>query len=325
MYSLWMRAALLTLACCCISGSARSWGFFGHERINRIAVFSLPPEMLVFFKPHLAYIVRHSTTPDKRRYMVAGEGPRHYIDIDHYGAPPFPALPRSWREAVARYGEDTLSRHGILPWHLERMQYRLTEAFRKGNGLQVLRTAAELGHYIADAYVPLHTNSNHNGQLSGQHGIHGLWESRIPELFADSRFDFWTGRAAYIPDCNSFFWTAVLESASASWQVLEKERMLAKNYPASGKYSWELRNGKLVRQYSTGYTTAYQDLLGDMVESRMRGAIAAVAASWYTAWADAGQPPLAHLAALTFPELEAKEDQRLDSIATAGSIIGRGH
>ncbi len=26
------------------------WGFFGHKRINRMAVFTLPPEMMVFYK-----------------------------------------------------------------------------------------------------------------------------------------------------------------------------------------------------------------------------------------------------------------------------------
>lgn len=310
---------------CMWPGGALGWGFFGHERINRLAVFSLPPQMLVFFKPHIAYIVQHATTPDKRRYLVADEGPRHYIDIDRYGDPPFPALPRGWREAVARYGADTLAKHGILPWHLERMQYRLTEAFRQGNGLQALRTAAELGHYIGDAYVPLHASSNHNGQKTDQHGIHGLWESRIPELFADARFDYWTGKAAFVADCRAFFWKAVLESAEASWQVLAIERQLARDYPADRRYAWELRNGKLTRQYSTGYASAYQERLGDMVERRMRGAIAAVAACWYTAWADAGQPPLAHLAALTFPELEVAEDRRLDSIAAAGRIFGREH
>ena len=33
------------------------------------------------------------------------------------------------------------------------------------NQTKILRYAAELGHYIADAHVPLHASSNHNGQL----------------------------------------------------------------------------------------------------------------------------------------------------------------
>jgi hypothetical protein len=30
----------------------------------------------------------HAVDPDMRRYAVAEEGSRHYIDIDHYGAYP---------------------------------------------------------------------------------------------------------------------------------------------------------------------------------------------------------------------------------------------
>ena len=32
------------------------WGFFGHKRINRYAVFTLPPEMLGFYKHHIEQI-----------------------------------------------------------------------------------------------------------------------------------------------------------------------------------------------------------------------------------------------------------------------------
>jgi len=62
---------------------AHAWGFFGHKRINRMAVFTLPPELVGFYKYHIEYITEHAVDPDKRRYAVEGEAPRHYIDIDH--------------------------------------------------------------------------------------------------------------------------------------------------------------------------------------------------------------------------------------------------
>ena len=34
---------------------AKSWGFYGHKKINRMAVFTLPPEMLGFYKKHIEY------------------------------------------------------------------------------------------------------------------------------------------------------------------------------------------------------------------------------------------------------------------------------
>jgi hypothetical protein len=53
---------------------------------------------------------------------------------------------------------------------------------RKKRKSEILFIAADLGHYIADAHMPLHTSDNHDGQLTDK-GIHSLWESRLPELF----------------------------------------------------------------------------------------------------------------------------------------------
>ena len=66
-----------------------AWGFWGHKRINRMAVFSLPPEMVTFYKKNIEFITEHAVDPDKRRYAIKEEAPRHYIDLDHYGANPF--------------------------------------------------------------------------------------------------------------------------------------------------------------------------------------------------------------------------------------------
>jgi hypothetical protein len=108
--------------------------------------------------------------PDKRRYAVAEEAPRHYIDIDNYGQYPYKELPRKWEDAVAKFSEDTLQANGIVPWWIQTMQQRLTNAFKEKNKAKILKLAAELGHYIADSHVPLHASSNHDGQFTSQKG-----------------------------------------------------------------------------------------------------------------------------------------------------------
>jgi hypothetical protein len=65
------------------------------------------------------------------------------------------------------------------------MQQRLTNAFKEKSVAKILKLSAELGHYIADSHVPLHASSNHDGQSTNQKGIHGFWESRVPELLAE--------------------------------------------------------------------------------------------------------------------------------------------
>ena len=193
-----MRKTLLLLASVSLLFVAfrPTWGFFAHERINRLAVFTLPPEMIGFYKNNIDYITKAAVNPDKRRYAEEEEGARHYLDADHYGDSVFAALPRSWVEAVDKYSEDTLQAYGILPWHIYTMYHRLRDAFAVRDPSLILKVSAELGHYIGDAHVPLHTTENYNGQLTGQEGIHGLWESRLPELFS-SEYDFMVGRAEY--------------------------------------------------------------------------------------------------------------------------------
>jgi hypothetical protein len=74
------------------SFSANCWGFYGHQRINYLSVFLLPPEMLVLYKPNISFLEEHAVDPDKRRYAVVEEAPRHYIDMDTYGIFPFTVL-----------------------------------------------------------------------------------------------------------------------------------------------------------------------------------------------------------------------------------------
>lgn len=302
-----------------------AWGFFGHRLINRIAVFLLPPDMLVLYKPHINFLEEHSTDPDKRRYAIPVEGPRHYIDIDQYGPSPFDSLPRTWKAAVARYGEDSLTKHGIVPWWIQTMLYRLTTAFKAKNQAAILRLSAEIGHYIADAHVPLHTTRNHNGQYTGQQGIHGLWESRIPELLADNEWDFFIGNAIYIKNTVDFTWNRVKESSVAADSVLRIERLLTADFPPDQKYAFEERNGVILRQYSSAFCQQYDKHLRGMVERRMRQAIAAVASFWYTAWVDAGQPDLSKLSNTIFSPEDEKEFEVLNEAWRKNQVSGRDH
>jgi len=319
------KKPILILALLLLHLHGNCWGFFAHQKINYYAVFLLPPQMLTFYKLHIQFLSEHAVDPDKRRYAVAEEGPRHYIDIDHYGKFPFDSLPRQWDSAVLKYGEDTITQHGIVPWWIQIMQYRLTTAFKEKNAAKILKLSAELGHYVADAHVPLHTSSNHNGQLTNQHGIHGFWESRVPELLADSDWDFFIGKAEYIYTPGDFIWKRVLQSAAAADSVLSLEKVLSEQFSPDQKFAFEDRNGKVMRQYSTTFSKAYDAALNGMIERRMRESIYAVASLWYTAWVNAGQPNLTHLMTGNFTEADLKEFQTLNDAWRNNTIKSRAH
>ncbi len=301
------------------------WGFYAHKKINYYAVFLLPPEMMMLYKPQIDFLSEHAVDPDKRRYAVPEEGARHYIDIDHYGKYPFDSLPRKWNEAVARYSEDTLKTYGIVPWWLQTMLGRLTEAFRNRNQSDILKYSAEIGHYIADAHVPLHASSNHNGQFTDQRGIHGFWESRVPELLAEKEWDFFIGKAEYISHPAAFIWKRVLESAAASDTVLAFEKKLGSRFDPDRKFAFEDRNGLITRQYSEAYTKAYDALLKGMVERRMRQSVFAVASFWYTAWVNAGQPDLGKLNHREFSPGDRQAFEALNNAWRNGAPKGRTH
>lgn len=271
--------------------SSQSWGFYGHKRINRMAVFTLPPEMVTFYKTHIEFITNHAVDPDKRRYGVEGEAERHYIDIDHYGEHAFDSVPKFWKQAVAKFTEDTLRAYGIVPWQIEKHYYKLMNAFKDENLDGILHYSADLGHYIADAHVPLHTTENYNGQLTGQKGIHGFWESRIPELKAED-YDYFVGRAKYIDSPIKQAWKIVYASHMAVDSVLTFEAMLNKSFPQDQKYAYENRGSLMTKVYSAEYTNRYDLMIKGQVERRMRESIMMVGSLWYTAWIDAGKPNL---------------------------------
>ena len=286
-YSLMKLTLKVILTTTVLTGSG--WGFFAHEKINRLAVFTLPPEMIGFYKRNIRYITEASTNPDRRRYAVVDEAPRHYIDMDDYGDSAGLQLPKYWSQAVEKYGEDTLKAHGIVPWHIVRMFNQLKESFLLNDPEKILRCSAELGHYVGDANVPLHTTSNYNGQRTGQIGIHAFWESRLPELF-HRQYDFFVGPASYISDPQKAAWEAVHKSASCVDSVLNEERILSAS--ATAKFNYETKGKQTIKVYSFDFSRNYHERLSGMVERQFRASVKMTGDLWYTAWVDAGQPDL---------------------------------
>ncbi len=406
--SFWMTALVVTLLPR-QPEPVPAWGFYGHRLINRQAVFSLPPPLFSYFKPAIDYLSDHAVDADKRRYASPHEAPRHYLDLDRYGSPPFPDLPRQWHDAMLQMTEwrfvgpgpdtiplfrkpvtpsdslvewhpllqpahpapptrrelsdwfrktalprrfetpwtvpqdslpawlapptgwtsdllltDRLSEHGILPYHLSHSLSQLTDAFRNHDHSRILRLAADMGHYIADAHVPLHTTENYNGQLTGQTGIHAFWESRLPELFAEDAYDFWIRPAIFLQDADGFFWQIILDSHALVDSVLRTERLLRQEFPADRQLCFETRGRTVVKVPCEDFSEAYHRRLGNMVEIRMRQAIRAVASAWYTAWVLAGQPDL--LSGQS-PDLAGADSTWIQwqQAYQQGSIQGRAH
>jgi len=288
-----LRLLILTL----LSLTFISWGFYGHRKINRYAVYLLPPEMIGFYKKHIDYITQHAIDPDKRRYIVESEAVKHYIDLDHYPYQRelvFDSIPMRWQEAKDKFSQDTLMTYGVLPWNINWVHQRLTKAFQEKRPKKILSLSADLGHYIADAHVPLHTTENYNGQLSDQVGIHALWESRIPELEGEG-YDLLLAKAYYINNPLEECWQIIQESHYLVDSVLHLEKVSTLEVGEARKYSMVKRGSVLSKNYSDFFVSEYSLKMSGMVEERMQLAIRRVAAFWFTAWINAGQPDISDL------------------------------
>jgi hypothetical protein len=299
-----------------------SWGFFAHQRINRLAVFTLPKDLISFYKSNINYVTEHAVDPDKRRYADSLEAPRHYLDADHYGNEPFKVIPRKWNDAVSKLTEDTLNAYGIVPWQIQRTYNKLVNAFKNRDSILILKYSADLGHYIGDAHVPLHTSENYNGQMTGQTGIHGFWESRLPELFAND-YDYFVGKAKYINNPLDEAWNIVENTFTMLDSTLTIERNLNKSFPIDRKYTFNERNNRVIREYSLEYSKAYHDALNGMVERQMRQSILKVGSFWYSAWVDAGQPNMRNLVRTSQTLEEKKKIEEEEKLYQNGKAIGR--
>jgi hypothetical protein len=278
---------LLILPISMVVNSATIWGFFGHRKINLLAIYTLPTPLHSFYRRHQKELQELAVLPDSRRYILDEEAARHYIDLDKYDLNQVSFS--SWEQMLRRLPQDSLKKHGIVPWHIPIVYQRLVNAFSKKDTLLIIKLSAELGHYIADAHVPLHTTSNYDGQKTGQGGLHSFWESRIPEIL-DERLDLFSGPASYHENVQLSSWSWVLASHKELNKLFHMATQVSSEIRESEKYSFEQKGQALIKTPSLKYSLAYHKALNYQIESRFSSAVQHVGDLWYSAWLQAGQP-----------------------------------
>jgi hypothetical protein len=297
-----MTLLVIVLSCC-------SWGFFVHRTVNQLALYQLPDPLRLFFYKNRDSLVKEAPGPDMRRNSDPTENPRHFIDLEAYGDSAAWKMPLHEEEAIRIYSFDTLKKYGYVPYQVQREAALLTAAFRKGDRDSILFYAADLGHYIGDANVPLHTTVNYDGQLSNQKGLHNLWESTVPELELD-HYNLYDGhQARYLPDPAAAIWEAVRHSHELLKDVFGQEKEASKQFTDSTKYHLIMYYGRQTRAYTPAFAEAYQARLGNTINEQLLRSADLIADFWFTAWTDAGKPDLEGL--LTTPP-GAKDRKELE-------------
>jgi hypothetical protein len=267
------------------------WGGEIHRRINAEAVGLLGGPLGDYFKANLNWFRALATDADERKSYSPEERPSHYIDFEYYGDGPYEQLPADRRVAEERFGRENLPKWGTLAWHAIGMTKALRDAMMNGEWERVLVVAADLGHFIGDGAQPLHTTSNHDGQLTGNEGIHYLFESIMAPRNLD-QYRPGAKKPATIRDmpADIFVWLAesftyvddIMAADTRARQGLTKKQQ--------GLLEEAYANRELEGFPPQAYLDRLYSAVGPLAWTRMDLAAARLAGLWQWAWLEAGKP-----------------------------------
>jgi hypothetical protein len=304
----WIKKGFPVICLSALLVMGGSWGFLVHRTVNQLAIYELPGEILPFFYQHKEYLVANAPRPDLRRNEDSTEATKHFIDLEMYETVSTPSMPVYWNDAVKKYTKDSLLKYGYVPYQVVFTLEKLTNALKKQQKDSILFYAADLGHYIGDANVPLHTTVNYDGQLTDQKGLHSLWESMIPEIEIGNYRLSSAHKATYLKNPAVSIWEAVRQAASLVPALLEKEKEVSKQFTEEQKFRIQIRRGKESKYYTSAFAKAYAEALHPSINEQLLHSADLLADFWYTAWVDAGKPDLKPL----LKDWSAMQDQQLE-------------
>lgn len=291
-------AALLTAAI------LLSWGFAPHRSLHAKAWSHLPTSFQEAWGSNPLPLIQGATSADSRKHTDSLEAGRHYLDMDDLPMDAEALSGTTWSEAASLLtldsAESSPTSFGTLPWELERTYWRLVHAWAPVDSAppkpdQVMRAASDLGHYLADAHVPLHTTGNYDGQRTNQRGIHALWETHAVE---------WMLGNSVPRHCEPCALEAIeFDPVWTPWEILAESHALAPDV-FQAEQTWQTlcqdrgygfrRRGRTMQLLPTPEAlTLWDSLTHHHTWPRYCLAAQRIAAAWHAAWMDAGQPILA--------------------------------
>ena len=267
-----------------LPAGVRGWGFDAHKHVAGQMIALLPAEIRPLFEARRAFIVERTIDPDLWRNVGwDDEPPNHFLDLDaeQYGAYPFDALPREYDRAVEKFGKDVVHREGTLPWRVAEFYGKLERAFASLKGPSpspyalddIVLFSAVLAHYVSDGHVPLHAVKNYDGQLSGQPGAHGRFESDLFERYAT--------RLSVRPTPKP----PVTDPRTAMFQILLDSQRLADPILAADRAAAQGR-----AYYDDAFFETFSRQALPVLDQRVAESIASTAAFITGAWERAGKP-----------------------------------
>ena len=260
-----------------------TWGLDVHRLVTSGAIDVLPTTLRPFYEKHRSFIVEHSVDPDLWRNVgFTEEPPRHYLDLDSYGAYPFKELPRDRQAAIQKFGREKIEQEGQLPWRVDEIYGRLVQAFQQQKAgshpysLDDIKFfSAVISHYVSDGHVPFHAAKNYDGQLTNQHGIHSRFETEAV-LRNQAQLIIRPAPPIAVSDAVQFMFEALLKSFTLVDPVLKADR--------------DAVRGR--EEYDDRYFEQFFGQVRPVLERRLSDSMTAVASMIVSAWEKGGRPDL---------------------------------
>src|SRR5262249_44120396 len=134
-------------------------------------------------------------------------------------------------------------------------------------------------------HVPLHATANHDGQLTGQRGLHARWESDLVERNREQlEVAVQPGAAERVPDPWALALAALRESYLHSLEVLASDRDSVRGR--------DLAETPEDDRYDDAYYSRFWSREGARVTARLSASASATGSLWRSAWEEAGRPAL---------------------------------
>ncbi|MFQ5817667.1 MAG: hypothetical protein ACE5H2_06910 [Terriglobia bacterium] len=263
---------LLTLVCV---APGAAWEPTGQRLVTARAVDALPFALQGFFRAHRRRIVALASDPSQWDGADRKQLHHGYLHLDAYGEYPFTALPRNYEAAVRKHSERRLTSQGTLPWQINRSCERLQEAFRVGNVEAIMRQAAILAHYVAEAHDPFNTTLNFDGSRSRQPGVDARYARSLVERY-QMFFIIRPSGAFKIETPTEYAFTMLLEAHTWVDNILLADSRARAEQPT----------------YNDAYYDSFYDQIGAVLIRQLSQASQNIGSYWYTAWLNAGSPAL---------------------------------
>jgi len=251
-----------------------SWGNKGHQKINGSSPFRYAAKYK-HFNEWPAKMSEHGSDADNRKKSDLKEGVKHYIDIDAYkDFVENRQISESNEQVFTKYGENFVRENGTLPWVTDSTYRLLVKQFRSGDWPQAMKTAADLGHYVGDGFMPLHLTINYDGKLTGQTGIHSRYESTMINRYINE-IQIDNAEAGKISDVNRYIFDYIYSNYQYKDSLLNADKL-----------SFERSGG----EYNDLYYESLWSLTQGFTKRLFSSASQSLALLIKTAWIEAGRP-----------------------------------